>query len=70
MRPIIVSLRQQPALVLLVVLLLVGVAIVVAFTGRGEPPTVVIWVILAWLLALVGAMALYAKSTRRDRDGC
>ena len=67
-RPIIVSLRQQPALLLLIVLLFVGVAIVVAFTGRGEPPMAVIWLTLVWLVALVAAMGLYAKSSRRDRD--
>jgi hypothetical protein len=52
------------------ILLLVGVAIVAAFTGRGDPLAVVIWLILAWLLALVAAMIAYSarNPTRGDRS--
>jgi ABC-type amino acid transport system permease subunit len=57
--------RQQPQLVVLLVLLALGLAIFIAYIGR-EPSKAVIWLTLAWLVGLALAMGAYARSTRRD----
>jgi hypothetical protein len=62
------ALRNEPELVVLVVLLLIGLAVVVAFTGRDGPPHFVIWLLLGWLIALVTAMGAYIRATAKRND--
>jgi hypothetical protein len=56
-------------LVVLVLLLLIGFAVVVAFTGRDGPPQFVVWLLLGWLIALAAAMGAYVRATAKRNDG-
>ena len=61
------GLRAQPALIVLVLLLFAGVAMYITFTARGGPPRFGSWLMLTWLVALVGAIACNrpSKPSRR-----
>ena len=63
------DLRREPELTVLVVLLLVGVGVVVGYTGRDGPPHFVIWLLLGWLIALVGAMAACSRALAKNGEG-